>query len=310
LSIHPVAVVEKYWAYLAPAYTILSYQEAVTVAELDVPDIAISLLSNLGLAMLSISAMTRDTPAEVKAALLYHLRGRPQVDLGSSLETIQYLLLISTNIEMLSPDSNASSGMSSNLVGLAVKMGHDIGLHRKISQLNVSSQHLNRRARIWAACVIQDAWYAISYGHPCLIHAEDCDAPGPSFYQDDQAVQKSSADTARVRYDVQIEHYKLCEIMARLIRLVFTPTGLQKVTTEELENLKRMLDDWSANLPAPLRWSGPPSKEMEVGAGFLHLMKIHLLSVRLAQHKEHEQGSKDVAAHELEQSGCPVGRRH
>ncbi|UZJ51529.1 hypothetical protein CBS101457_000849 [Exobasidium rhododendri] len=269
-------LLRKYQRFNAPIYALLTEQEAEAAVDLDIPDQAISSLSYLGLALLAVSAMCRGTPIETRRALLYHLRSRPQVEFNSSLETIQYLLLVSGNVELLSPDSSNSSGMSLNLTGLLTRMAQDLGLHRRISQLNVSSQHLSLRARIWAACVVQDRWYAMSFGQPCLIHLEDCDAPSPSPYQDDNAGEATFNGTQSKLSEVPAEHVKLCEMVGRLLRLVFTPTGLKNTSIQELETLKADLDRWTLQLPASLRWSERSMKEAEAGAGFLNIMKVGL----------------------------------
>jgi hypothetical protein len=266
-------VLRKYQRFVAPIFAILSDEESTAAVDLSVADQPISSLSNLGLALLTVAAMTRDTQIETRMALLYHLRGRPQVDVSSSLETLQYLLLLSANIELLSPDTNNSSGMSLNLTGLVTRMAQDLGLHRKISQLDIPDQHLSKRARIWAACIVQDRWYAMSYGQPCLIHLEDCDAPGPSPYHDNEAESRQKLGNARP-YEVHVEHTKLSNLIGRLLRLVFTPTGLQHTSVEDLEKLKGDLDQWDLALPKSLQFSGRSEKDANIGAGFLQLMKV------------------------------------
>ena len=266
-------VLEKYQRFVAPLFSILSDKESEGAVEMAIADQLVSSLSNLALAMLSVAAMTRTTAVETRMALLYHLRRRPHLDISSSLETIQYLLLLSANVEILSPDTNISSGMSLNLTGLVTRMAQDLGLHRQLSQLAISQHHLRRRARIWAACIVQDRWYSLSYGQPCLIHLEDCDAHAPSPYHDGalDSVEAKNMDTP---YEVHVQHFKLSVLMSRMLRLVFTPTGLQHTSVKDMERLKEDLDEWSSELPASLRVTGRPREAVSIGAGFLHLLKV------------------------------------
>lgn len=107
----------KYQRVQARVFPILSDKESTEAVELGQEDQPIATLSNVGLALLSIAAMIRDTPVQIRTALLYHLRRRRHVDVSSSLETIQYLLLLCANVEILSSDTNISTGMSLNLTG-------------------------------------------------------------------------------------------------------------------------------------------------------------------------------------------------
>lgn len=152
-------------------------------------------------------------------------------------------------------------------------MAQDLGLHRDISPLKVSKEHLNRRARIWAACNVADRWYSISYGQPCLIRPEDCDAPPPSPYLD-SFDGKNQAQASRP-YEVHVEHTKLSGLIYRILRLVFTPSGMRNSSLQEMEALKADLDAWDANLPANLRIYGQQDRRSNtVGAGLLHILKV------------------------------------
>lgn len=264
----------KYQRFLAPIFCVLSDKESTDAVELGVEDQLISTLSNLGLALLSIAAMLRDTPMETRMALLYHLRRRSQVEISSSIETVQYLTILCANIEILSPDSNASSGMNLNLTGLLIRMAQDLGLHRDISSLKTSNENVNRRSRIWASCVIVDRWYSISYGQPCLINSDDCDAPPPSPYADNYEGGKTLHGLAKP-HEAHVEHIKLSALIARLLRLVFTPAGMKNTSIEDMQSLKRDLDAWTDNLPPTLRLLARPNiRQTSIGGGLLHLLKV------------------------------------
>jgi hypothetical protein len=266
-------VLGKYQRVQARVFPILSDKESTDAVELGQEDQSIATLSNVGLALLSIAAMIRDTPAQTRTALLYHLRRRRHVDVSSSLETVQYLLLLCANVEILSSDTNISTGMSLNLTGLLVRMAQDLGLHRDISPLKVSREHLNRRARIWAACNVADRWFSISYGQPCLIRPEDCDAPPPSPYLD--SYDGVSQTPASRPYEVHVEHTKLSGLIYRLLRLVFTPSGMRNSSLQEMEVLKADLDAWDVNLPANLQMDGQQDiRSNTVQAGLLHILKV------------------------------------
>ncbi|KIJ49740.1 hypothetical protein M422DRAFT_65811 [Sphaerobolus stellatus SS14] len=118
--------------------------------------------------------------------------------------------------------------------GTAIRMAQDLGLHR------AESVKQNLETRRWL-------WSALTYGHPFMIDVEDCD------------VQLNSSDHIEDMY--MNELLKLSILLGRVLKMIYSPSGLVLATDKGLEALLANIDDWNTNLPPPLRftverWSG------------------------------------------------------
>lgn len=55
------------------------------------------------------------------------------------------------------------------------------------------------------------------------------------------------------------EHLKLCILVGRVLKTIYSPTGLKHATDEQLESLLADFEAWSRDLPEQLRYKGPES---------------------------------------------------
>jgi len=55
------------------------------------------------------------------------------------------------------------------------------------------------------------------------------------------------------------EHLKLCILVGRVLKTIYSPTGLKHATDEQLETLLADFDGWLNDLPEQLRYKGPES---------------------------------------------------
>ena len=55
------------------------------------------------------------------------------------------------------------------------------------------------------------------------------------------------------------EHLKLCILVGRVLKTIYSPTGLKHATDEQLESLLADFDTWLRELPEQLRYNGPES---------------------------------------------------
>ncbi|WWC65481.1 uncharacterized protein I303_108099 [Kwoniella dejecticola CBS 10117] len=224
------------------------------------------------LAVCTLAALSRQVPRHIYhslfARLTVTLNGAEGSRLmrTSSLGNVQVLLLLSSSAEMHSSNTDQGGGLSWLRSGLAIRMAQDIGLHREIAQNTIPIQQINRRRRIWAACIISDRWYAISFGRPMAINLFDCDAAGPSIYADDVGPGLKSKEAP---FQVHAEIAKLSVILGRVIRYCYSPLGMDITIDGQLQNLSDDLVRWRHDLPSNLKF--------ELGAkavfpGLLHLL--------------------------------------
>ncbi|KAG5645591.1 hypothetical protein DXG03_005729 [Asterophora parasitica] len=133
---------------------------------------------------------------------------------------------------------NALSGLWIRL-GTAIRMAQDLGLHRAESV----KQNIELRRRLWGACVISDRWTSLTYGHPYMIDVQDCDARLPS-----------SGDLNDLYMD---ELVRLSVILGKVLKTIYSPSGLTFTTDEILYALLADIENWKAGLPEHLKFRGP-----------------------------------------------------
>ncbi|EGN95510.1 hypothetical protein SERLA73DRAFT_186554 [Serpula lacrymans var. lacrymans S7.3] len=169
----------------------------------------------------------------------------------ASIVNVQALLILSMVGDSHSQFvPNALSALWLRL-GTAIRMAQDLGLHRAESV----KQNIELRRRLWGACVICDRWTSLTYGHPYMIDVQDCDARLPS-----------SGDPHDLYMD---ELVRLSVILGRVLKTIYSPSGLMFTTDEMLYNLLNDIEAWKANLPENLQFRGPDTPR---NAGLLHLL--------------------------------------
>lgn len=169
----------------------------------------------------------------------------------ASIANVQALLILSMVGDSHSQYvPNALSALWIRL-GTAIRMAQDLGLHRAESV----KQNIELRRRLWVACVICDRWTSLTYGHPYMIDVQDCDARLPS-----------SGDPNDLYMD---ELGRLSIILGRVLKTIYSPSGLMFTTDEMLYELLADLESWKANLPESLKYRGV---DTAWNAGLLHLL--------------------------------------
>ena len=129
----------------------------------------------------ALAAMSREVPEDIRrhtlALLQHHLDSKDYSKLycTPSLSSIQVLVLLTMNDELNEIDHGG--GDSWLKLGNAVRMAQTLvskpciansqqltrqALHRKVSLDAVPLAQMNRRARVWGACLCADRWWVIA----------------------------------------------------------------------------------------------------------------------------------------------------
>ncbi|KAN0077222.1 Fungal specific transcription factor domain containing protein [Tylopilus felleus] len=204
--------------------------------------------------MCLVAAARREAPQTVFDSIRYAVNGVIKADdvlSTASITNVQALLILSMVGDCHSQHvPNALSALWIRL-GTAIRMAQDLGLHRAESV----KQNIELRRRLWGVCVICDRWLSLTYGHPYMIDVQDCDARLPS-----------SGDPNDLYMD---ELVRLSVILGRVLKTIYSPSGLMFTTDEMLYSLLADLENWKANLPENLKYRGPDTPQ---NAGLLHLL--------------------------------------
>ncbi|KIY43436.1 hypothetical protein FISHEDRAFT_9433, partial [Fistulina hepatica ATCC 64428] len=205
--------------------------------------------------MCLVAAARRDVPQNVFDAIRYtvnQILKAEDVLSTPSMVNVQSLLILCMLADCHSPFVPAALSALWVRLGSAVRMAQDLGLHRAES---ARQNDIELRRRVWGACVICDRWTSLTYGHPCMIDVQDCDARLPS-----------SGDPHDLYMD---ELVRLSVILGRVLKTIYSPTGLALITDDMLYGLLADIDAWETHLPDRLRFHGPSTS---THAGLLHLL--------------------------------------
>ena len=169
----------------------------------------------------------------------------------------------------------ATASASLIRMATAIRMAQDLGLHRESTIRTQTAEDLafvELRRRVWATCVIMDRWcvvlmttlarahsrYGAALGIPLLVDLLDCDVLLPAPY-DIQPDTEPSTWPIEPSFLALSEHLKLSILMGRVLKTIYSPTGLKHATDEQLVSLLADMTTWKEGLPEALHFQGPTS---------------------------------------------------
>lgn len=110
-----------------------------------------------------------------------------------------------------------------------------------------------------------DRWYGAALGVPLLVDLLDCDVLLPAPYEILPNQDPSTWAVPSNRVHSQIgEMLRLSILVGRVLKTIYSPTGLKHTTDSELETLLSDITAWKDNLPEELVFRGTDSSH---GAG-------------------------------------------
>ncbi|WWC87422.1 uncharacterized protein L201_002311 [Kwoniella dendrophila CBS 6074] len=193
----------------------------------------------------------RSTPPTPLPLIVRMIHCAVASDLGNCLGSVQVLILLSLCDDLNGANAGDASENVWQNVGTAARMGFALALHRNIATTHVPYFQLNRRLRVWGACIGMDRWTAVRTGRPFAIDLADCDAPLPRHYadgiRDGDLTSKTQAIFPCFRF--LTEFTSLSILLGRAHLLIGGPSGLQAADDLSLSMLQVDIDNWLAQLP-------------------------------------------------------------
>jgi hypothetical protein len=170
--------------------------------------------------------------------------------------TIQALILL-----CLHPTYSTSSYRNWILAGMAVRMAQDLGLHRTLTTVEVSSEFKERRKRLFFACYINDRWICAVMGRPLAIADSDCDVDLPLIHGPD----------GKEDLTMFVNFVKLSGILGEVLRRIYSPKAKMngyktKAMEQTVRSLQKMLEEWFHNVPDDYKITENDLNEMKVNA--------------------------------------------
>lgn len=172
---------------------------------------------------------------------------------------------------------------------IAIRMAHDLGLHRGIAWDNDEDSVLvETKRRVWWACVILDRWGSACNGRPLIINDADADVEMPSPLDIDNESSKKNI------HQYFCELTKITLILGRVIKTCYRLNGFRDVTGEELRSIEKDLNDYERELPEDLKYHGRETIRAE---GHLHIFHatVRVLFYRPILHRRPLPGKKNKA---------------
>lgn len=187
----------------------------------------------------------------IKTTIRSHLRDEDMLD-NSTIPNIQALLIYAFSMEL---EKGTAASKTWNILGLAIRMAQDLGLHRKLgSEKKEQSEadHTELRRRVWGGCLIADRWIAAivsrcvispdcmrdadvappfpgQYGQPMMIDLADCDTMLPSVFDIRPNLQ---FDAERRPYLFNSALISLSVLLGRILKGVYSPSKTCCATVE------------------------------------------------------------------------------
>ncbi|KAL1405704.1 hypothetical protein Q8F55_007374 [Vanrija albida] len=256
-------LLDHYAKNISPIFPAIMYFEATNLRTLTAFQI---------LAMCAIASLSRTVPQPISASVrsrLYHLlEAVPGGSIWTSNQAnLTALLVMSMSSELHGITASAGGSIAWLRTGVAIRMAQDLGYHRKITDFGVSASQRRVRSRLWALCMMTDAWYALSYGQPLMVDATAVDAEAFIPLRSDEEESGPCCNQKTVFYMSQ-----LTTILRRVLRTVYdvSHAPLAMATDDTLVDMCRDIDHFHANLPERIVLR-PDTDEKRYGAAVVAL---------------------------------------
>ncbi|KAG0086721.1 Transcriptional activator of fatty acid utilization [Podila epicladia] len=196
----------------------------------------------------------------------YFARAKKLVDLEYELprqSSIQALLLMVT----YRFTSAKSGGRVWVMLGMAIRMAQDLGMHRNSARWHLPPLETEVRKRLWWSCYVMDRWVSASMGRPVEIDDNDCDVDFPALIEQDWKDSDEFATSRETQEQTKmenifamkffIESIKLSQIMGKILKRIYSANtrnhGPAQVSTKVAE-LDTLLTKWHLALPSDLKY--------------------------------------------------------
>ncbi|CAG9946148.1 unnamed protein product [Clonostachys rosea f. rosea IK726] len=196
----------------------------------------------------NLSRIKIPTPAQNPGWRFYEVSRRllPDIVSSSSMASIQVCLLQGIYLP-----STTSRDAGYNLLGLALRMAINMGLHRHFVSESIHPDIRELRNRLWWSIYVADRLYSIEMGRPLAINDAEINAPYPvdvSGWTDIHGRPR--------KVDGLVSLALICRILGKIVDAVYCKPASEKGATirpHDLQLLKDELGDWKKSLPANIK---------------------------------------------------------
>ena len=178
---------------------------------------------------------------------------------NNSIEGMQLMLLMCLYLQ-----SSRRPNQCWNTLGIAIRIGQALGLHKQQTVVSVSPLEREIQKRTWNATIVLDVALAMTYGRPLAISSTSYTSDLPSEesydYFEEGPQQQVPSDVTPISFFVHT--IRLYQIMGRAVETLLGSNNMDVLTFEALETpecfsqlglLEKQLTAWFRNLPPHLK---------------------------------------------------------
>ncbi|KAL3475693.1 fungal-specific transcription factor domain-containing protein [Aspergillus californicus] len=174
----------------------------------------------------------------------------PDIICSSSMTSIQVCVL-----QGIFLPSTKSRDAGYNMLGLALRMAINMGMHRSFSGTSLYPHVHELRNRLWWSVYAAERLFSIEMGRPLSISDSEIDAPFPAVIPD------LNSNGKPMNIDGLTTMVKLCQLMGKIVEAVYCkPTDL--IQARVYRQLKHELDEYRRRLPEEMKLGDSPTRSV------------------------------------------------
>lgn len=170
----------------------------------------------------------------------------------ASVQTNRYVDIVQLELRL---SANSDTNSAWNVIGLAIRLAHGIGLHlRNDSRLDESQKKI--RLRVWYCLCCLETILCLITGRPCAIKERNCSAPCPSSL-DKEILPRDYRDGTTL--DIYfLKHHSLNIISAEVLDNLYSAQSPRDKSWSQvqgsIQELSAKLEQWRMELPVTLNF--------------------------------------------------------
>ncbi|KAL5340188.1 fungal-specific transcription factor domain-containing protein [Aspergillus crustosus] len=202
------------------------------------------------------SNITIPKPSQNPGWRFYEVSRRllPDIICSSSMTSIQVCIL-----QGIFLPSTKSRDAGYNMLGLALRMAINMGMHRSFSAAALHPHVRELRNRLWWSVYVAERLFSIEMGRPLSISDSEIDAPFPVFVPEWSCARKP------MNTDGLIAMAKLCQLMGKIVEAVYCKSADAKgaiIQPRVYQQLKRELEECKRSLPEEMKMGDSPTRSV------------------------------------------------
>ncbi|KAF7549532.1 hypothetical protein G7Z17_g6324 [Cylindrodendrum hubeiense] len=166
----------------------------------------------------------------------------PDIICSSSMASVQVCTLQGIYLP-----STTSRDAGYNLLGLALRMAINMGLHRSFVASSLHAHVRELRNRLWWTIYVAERLYSVEMGRPLSLSDSEIDAPFPA-----QMPEWNDCNRGPANLDGLIAMARICRLLGRIVEAVYNRASAEKgaiIRPKVFHQLKRELEQWKRELP-------------------------------------------------------------